>query len=330
MYIKNIFISNLLRLLVLIIGAFLFQNHSYSQHLLLDSHYLLKKISQRLINHKPDILYFSDTDHSNFKLLSVYTTLVGQITELAPEYNCIFLESDQQIFQPEINAFMSGEKSWKDSVGMAQKHWEKITGRPYKQAPEPFLNRMKELGLKVFAVDWPDDSPKAKLMKNLFSQGFSGNKISLQKAFELGVNVRNSIMAQNIFQILTMKDQQGKSVCTKVLMFIGGLHLAEDIMMPMGRQRYQSIASHPILQNYSQAAHEILDCNNLDSNSSTENIEQCDQFHSFEIPSVNIKNLFEEGGFISIASVISKSQTAGNQLLTSPKIQSNIMVLSQN
>ena len=318
---------NSLRFLVFTIVVFQFQNRVHSQHLVLNPQYLLKQMSQQLIDGKPDILYFSDTGHSNFRLLSVYTALAKQITEIAPEYNCVFLEADQQIFQPEIDAFMSGEKSWQDSVGIAQKHWEKITGRPYKQAPEPFLNRMRELDLKVFAVDWPDDSSESKTMKSLFSKGFSGDRISLQKAFELGVNVRNSIMAQNIYQILSMKDEQGKPVCVKTLMFIGGLHLAEDIVMPMGRQKYQSIASHPTLKNYSQKAHEILDCNNLSSISSIENLEQCNQIKSPEIHSVSIEDLFRQGDFFSITSAISASQTAGNQLLTFPKIQYNIMVL---
>ena len=329
-YIRRIFIllsSNLLRLLILCFLIFQFQNRIYSQHLALSPQYLLKQMSQQLIDGKPDILYFSDTNHSNFKLLSVYTALVKQITEIAPEYNCVFLEVDQQIFQPEIDAFMSGKKSWQDSVGIAQKYWEKITGRSYKQAPELFLNRMRELDLKVFAVDWPDDSSESKTMKNLFSEGFSRDRVSLQKAFELGVNVRNSVMAQNIYQILNMKDEQGKSVCVKTLMFIGGLHLAEDIVMPMGRQKYQSIASHPTLKNSSQKAHEILDCNNLGSMSSIENLEQCNQIRSSEIHSVNIEDLFQQGEFFSITSAISASQTAGNQLSTFPKIQYNIMVL---
>jgi len=105
----------------------------------------LKKISQQLIDEKPDIIYFSDTNHSDLKLTSTYTTFVEQIVKIAPEYNCIFIEADQKIFQPEINSFMSGEKSYQDSVAMAQKYWEslKITHTPYKQAPEPLLNKIK-------------------------------------------------------------------------------------------------------------------------------------------------------------------------------------------
>lgn len=322
--------SKLSRFLVFTILGFQFQYHSYSQHLLLNPQYVLRTMSQRLIDQRPDIVYFSDTDHNNFRLLSVYTALVEQITEIAPEYNCVFLEADQQIFQSEIDTFMNGEKTWQDSVGAAQKYWEKVTGRSYKQAPESFLKRMKELDLKVFAVDWSDNSPESERMKSLFAKGFSGDMASLQKAFHLGVNIRNSIMAQNIHQVLNRRDVYGKLICAKVLMFIGGLHLAEDIVMPMGRQKYQSIASHPVLQNYSQAAHEILDCNSLDSMNSTENREQCNQLKTSAVPLVNIEDIFQTGNFFSIASVVSTSQTAGNQLLTFPKIQCNIMVLSQD
>ena len=138
-------LSNLLRffVLTLIIIGFSFECQSSSQD-------LLTQMSQQLVDEKPDILYFSDTNHKNFRLLSIYTELVSQITKTAPEYNCVFLETDKQMFQPALDSFMNEEKSWEDSVGVAQNSWEKITGRPYKQAPEPFLNRLRELGLKVF------------------------------------------------------------------------------------------------------------------------------------------------------------------------------------
>ena len=141
-------LSDVLRYLILIILIFQSPNQAYSQYSL--NKMLLIQMGQQLIEQKPDILYFSDSNHSNLKLLSVYTELIGQIKEIAPEYNCVFLEADQQIFQPAIDAFMNGEKSWSDSVEVAQNQWEKITGRPYKQAPEPFLSKVKELNLKVF------------------------------------------------------------------------------------------------------------------------------------------------------------------------------------
>jgi len=167
-------------------------------------------------------------------------------------------------------------------------------------------------------------------MKNLFDKGFSGDIKSLERAFEYGINLRNSLMAQNMYQILNRKDQKGNPVCIKALMFVGGLHLAEDVIMPMGRKKYQSIASHPILKNYSQTAHEILDCNNLRSPiSSTENINQCDQFKSPQMTSVSIEDIFNPGKFISIGFSPSFSQIAGSQVLTSPKIQYNIMVLAR-
>ena len=216
-----------------------------------NSQHLLVHLSQQLIEQRPDILYFSDTSHRNLRLLSIYTELTSQIKEKVPEYDCIFLEADKQMFQPALSAFMNEEKSWENSVGVAQRDWTKITGLPYKQAPQAFLNRIRELGLKIFAVDWSYKSDEAKNMKKLFAKGFSGDRDSLQKAFELGVNVRNSVMAQNIYQILNTKDEQGQPLCTKALMFVGGLHLAEDIVMPMGRQKYQSIASQPLLKSYS-------------------------------------------------------------------------------
>lgn len=317
----------LLQLLVLTVLNFQFQNYAYSQH-------TLNKMSQQLIYQKPDILYFSDTDHKNLKLLSVYTILVNQIREITPEYNCVFLKADKKIFQPAIDAFMSRKKSWEASIGVAQKDWEKlkITRHPYKQAPKPFLNRMRALGLRVFAVNLADNSLESKQTRVLFDKGFSGDRDSLKKAFDFGINVRNSVMAQNIYQILNTKDDKGKPICIKALMFLGGLHLAEDVVMPMGmgRQKYQSIASHPILKDYSQMAHEILDCDNFKSYSSTENARQCRQFRNSRLNSVTVENLFQSGNFFSVTSVVSSSQTAGNQLLTFPKINYNIMILSKN
>ena len=319
------FLSNLLRFsaLALIIIGFSFECQSSPK----DS---LTQMSQQLVDEKPDILYFSDTAHSNFRLLSIYTELVSQITKTAPEYNCVFLEADRQMFQPALDSFMRRERSWEDSVGTAQSAWEKITGRPYKQAPKPFLNRLRKLGLKVFAVDWSDESPESQNMKNLFAKGFAGDKASLEKAFDLGVNVRNSVMAQNMYQILNTKDESAQPLCGKAVMFTGGLHLAEDVVMPMGRQKYQSIASHPVLESYSQMAHEILDCNGLNFNSSEENINQCPQAKAFGGDSIIIENLFSPKDFFEVAFMISVSQTAGNQLSTFPKIRYNIMVLPED
>ena len=181
-------------------------------------------------------------------------------------------------------------------------------------------------------MDWPDNSPESERMKSLFVKGFSGDIISLKEAFDLGVNVRNSVMAQNIYQILNEENEQGEALCRKSLMFIGGLHLAEDIVMPMamGRQKYQSIASQPILASYSQVAHEILDCNELGSLSSRENMKQCYQTKAFGWDSAVVENLFVPGDFFEITSVMSFSQTAGIQLSTFPKINYNIMIFPEN
>ena len=309
-------LSNLLRFLFFIVLSFQFQIYARYQ-------YSLNGLAQKLIGHKPDILYFADTNHDNFRLLSAYVMIVSQIRETAPEYDCVFLEVDKQIFQPAIEAFMGGI-SWQDSIGIAQNHWEKITNGTFKRVPEPFLSRMRELGLRIFAVDENRRRPSF--------QNERGNEdvFRWKRHYERAINDRNSLMAQNIHQVLTAEDERGKPVCTKALMFVGGLHLAEDIVMFFGRQKYQSIASHPKLRNYSQAAHTILDCDDLHATSfsSKENMEQCDQFRASEFDSVTIENLLEQGDFFSVASIVSSSQTAGRQQSTFPKINYNIMTLS--
>ena len=316
-------LSHLLRILFFTVFCFQFQAYT-------DQRAFLNRLAQQLVGHKPDILYFSDTNHTNSRLLSTYTTIVSHIREIAPEYNCVLLEADKQTFQPAIDDFMNEKKSWKDSVGVAQKQWKKITGGEYDHASKPLLNRMRELGLKVFAVDWPEDSF---LASKLREKRLSEDRTSQQEAWELSLNVRNSVMAQNISQLLSAKDQQGGPVCVKALMFVGGLHLAEDVMMPMiGRQKYKSIASQFVLRNYSQEAHEIMDCNDplIYYTSSKKNREQCSQFKVSGNRSVIIQNLFQPEDFFSVISFVSLSQTAVFRLSTNPKIKYNIMILSKD
>ena len=222
---------------------------------------------------------------------------------------------------------MNREQSWENSVGIAQSYWENITHQSYKQAPKPFLNKMRELNFKVFAVDWQYESTEAKNMKNLFEKGFAGDITSLKKAFDLGVNVRNTVMAKNIYQILNTKDKNAKPICKKALMFVGGLHLAEDIVMPMGRTKYQSIASHPLLKNYLQVAHEILDCNKLNSINSKENQEQCHHAKTFKEKLITMENIFSSKDLFEIAVIKSVSQTVASSLSSVPKIIYNIMIL---
>ena len=319
------FLSNLLKfsVLLLLLG-FSFENQSHAQH-------SLTQMSQQLIDQKPTILYFSDTDHSNFRLLSIYTELVSQINRVDPEYNCIFLEMDKRIFQPALDSFMSGEKPWEDSVGTAQSAFEKqmnIIGQTALRnlTSKPFLSRIRELDVKVFAVDWADKS-----MGDLAKEVSSGNINSLKKFLNLAVNVRNSVMAENIHQILNTKDEPAQPLCRKSLMFVGSKHLAEDVEMPViGRQKYQSIASHPVLESYSQMAHAIFDCNTLTPSDSKENINQCHQAKAFEEDSIIIENLFSLKDFFEITFMRSLSQTSENQLSTFPKISYNIMVLPED
>ena len=318
------FLSNLLRfsVLTLIIG-FSFENHSYARS-------LLTQMSQQLIDQKPDILYFADTDHSNFRLLSIYTELVSQINRAEPEYNCIFLELDKRIFQPALDSFMSGEKSWEDSVGTAQSDFEKQMNVIGKSAlrnliSKPFLSRVRELDVKVFAVDWADKSMGASFLAEAIR-----DRNSWKKYLDLITNDRNSVMAENIYQILNTKDEPAQPLCRKASVFVGSKHLAEDVEEPIiGRQKYQPIASHPVLENYSQMAHVILDCNTLHPSDSKENIDQCHQAQTFREDSIIIEDLSSPKDFFEIIFIRSLSQTAENQLSTFPKISYNIMVLPE-
>ena len=313
------FLSSLLRFSALaFIAGFLFVNKSHSQD-------LPTRTSQKLIDRKPDILYFADTDHSNFRLLSIFTELVSQIKSADPEYNCIALEMDKQMFQPALNVFINGEKSWKDSLGAAQSDFEKrmeVKGGIALRnlTSKPFLSGIRDLDVKVFAIDLADKS-----IKSLFEKGLSGDRISLKKFLDLAVNFRNSVMAENIYQILNAKDERGEPLCGKVLVFVGGKHLAEgNIVTPIigGEYNYQSIASHPVLESYSQAAHKILDCN------SEKNIKRCSQEKDFRGDSFTVENLFSPKDLFE--TVFMKNSTTENQSSSFPKIQYTIMVLLED
>ncbi len=281
----------------------------------------LTELTKVLLKDHPDILYIMDTNHNDNTLLSLYIDILTEVKRQDKEYNCVFVEADKKIFQPAISTYMSGKKSWKGSVGRAQKKWQKITGRPYKQAPEEFLKPLRTLkGIKVFAVDWADDTDVSETMKDLFKEGFSNkNMDALRMAFSLGVDTRNYVMGANIAKLMNGKQ------CKKGVMFLGGLHVAKFANMPMGPTQYTSVAEYPSLKKkFKQTTSEIISCEQVNKGKISKVLEgSCKSFKK----DGTRQNRFKKGEKINYQ-VIKKSSEDKRMMVvqTYPKLLQTILI----
>lgn len=283
-----------------------------------------EQVIESATNNNPDIIYVSDTGHTNQDLLSVYIDLVQKLVTFDREFNCVLVEADRELFQPAIEKFMYEGASWDRTVGVAQQEWEQVTGRPYKQIPLEFLTKMKDLGVKVEAVDWADRSPVSETMKSLFKLGFAGDMQSLKLAFDLGIDARNSVMAYNI-KTLMDTSLSTPAKCSKAIMFVGGLHLASKALMPMGEINYTSIAANPLLKNLQSSTLEILDCRSISNLRSDEDAIQCND--------KNLKDKYEVKSLFSTSNEVlrvksSKSSSKEGSFIKEmmPPLSTNIMI----
>jgi hypothetical protein len=204
----------------------------------------LNSFIDKAIGHKVDIVYLADPDHINARVQEALREAVIAIASSKKGFDCLLLEADPGFYQSALEAYQNGEKTWENSVAKADQAWKQRTGRDYELNKDMIDSALKN-GLKVFAVDWSDSSPRADEMKKLFAEGFGKKrKASLVAAFQIGVAERNQVMANNI-QRLMQRNPKTPGKCNKAVMKVGLLHLKTRHFIDelgVGIQKYTPIA----------------------------------------------------------------------------------------